>query len=454
MPTEYDNPGNYLGRKFTLEPEDRLALQTAMRALDLRQIDVARISGISQSWLSNLLSGRLPLRDRDALQRVLTDMGNCIDHSLSTGRLDVDTADRLRSGLNFLQERTDGKPLVEAWGSIPVDAANYIHRGNAEIMIKEILVRDCRHWNFSLAITGQPDSGKSTHLGFLKGIATREGVQIAQVDGHGIRNQESTEEKRVRLFGLLTEEIAYSWELPPHEGITHGGRFERYVRTGLQGLSGKDRTAKRLLVIDDIDRLDDPQVIFELLATLKVMGNSKATSGLNYAIAIGLSPNSLELHKTLRSYSIANQIRMGWFDQNLVSKLVDNFKLSDPEQVTQQLYKWFNGQPFLTHLAVAMLFREGKTLDQVYQEALGGKEHFGWHVRNVRNMLARDPELQALFESAVKNGGVDPKNLDIPYILVEYSIATGLLKQDESGILVPGSIFYADLASHLTTDTE
>lgn len=448
MSAEHDSLRRYSGRRFILVPEDRYALKTAMASLGLSQIDVASLNRVSQSWLSNLLAGKLPVRNMDALQRILDDLGNRIDQSASLGRLNSDTAARLRGSLDFLREgtgMTDIKPLVDAWSSIPTGAANYVHRNSAETRIEELLRRDRGNWNFTLAIAGPPDSGKSTHLGFLQGLATGEGVQIAKLDCHGIGNQSSLREK---LFGLLAEEVADSWHLPLPDKITANDRFERYVRNGLRRLSEKDRDAKRLLIIDDIDRLDDPQVIDELLTTLEVGAANKNVRGRQrYALAIGLSPDSLQLFRMLRYSKFGTQIRMEWFDQNQVYELIETFKLRGSEQIAQQLYHWFGGQPFLTHRAVAMLAIEKKTPDRVYQEALAGEGHFGWHVRTVRNMLAKEPDLQALLALTIENGSVDPKDLNIPPFFREYSIATGLLRKGDDGMLFPGSSFYADLAS-------
>lgn len=451
MSVEHDSLRRYSGRRFILVPEDRNALKAAMESLGLSQIDVANLNRVSQSWLSNLLAGKLPVRDRDALQRILADVGNRIDQSASLGRLNGDTAARLRGSLDFLREgtgMTDIKPLVDAWNSIPTGAANYVHRNSAETRIEELLRRDRGHWNFTLAIAGSPDSGKSTHLGFLQGLAIREGVQIAKIDCHDIASENSQIEKRSKLFGLLAEEVADSWHLPLPDEITANDRFERYVRKGLQGLSEKDRAAKRLLVIDDIDRLGNPQVIDELLATLEVgAANKNVRGGPRYALAIGLSPDSLQLFRILRYSEFGTQIRMEWFNQNQVYKLIEAFKLRGSEQIAQQLYQWFGGQPFLTHRAVAMLAIERKTPDRVYQEALAGEGHFGWHVRTVRNMLAKEPDLQALLALTIENSRVDPIDLNIPPFFREYSIATGLLRKGDDGMLFSGSSFYADLAS-------
>lgn len=446
-------------RNFRLQEDQRGGLKHLLRELGIKQEGLAETIGISQSWVSNLLSGTTPQRDRKAMEALVGEVRRTVERRNLQGLLTDEKAQGRytfldgildQSGLNFR------KPIAQPMGYMPVDAANYIPRPDEERALRYMLDRDARHYTFNLLVSGPPDSGKSTIIGYLQNMAGHDKVQVAQVHHNELIKEEERadpEREEKALLNLTAKTMAGAWDLPqPSTGeISHYVQLSHYLR---ESMAKVDPHKRRLLVIDNLEGLRSAALQRKFLAVVDDMFEKMGMMyPAKFAVVLGITPNSQALQDYLDYEKHGSRIEVSWFNQQQVRDLTSAVGGERLVRYSGQLYEQYGGQPFLTHLAATQLADDGRLgSEQVYQQALESPQPFNWHTRSIRKLLATEPDAQALFQLTCEAGSLDLYGLGVSPSLVEYLVKSGLVIEHKDGntrTILPSSKFYGDLGLRL-----
>jgi transcriptional regulator with XRE-family HTH domain len=359
-------------RGYRLSDDDRSFLRSFLTTLNLSQSEFAAAAGISQGWLSQLLSGTRTGAEPVVLDRVVGAAQRLLEKKRESGAITADEADRLSGQLerSFLASTPEETQAISApGGAIPFTAANFVKRLEAERDILQCLKKRA----FTVAVLGPPQTGVTTTLKWMESQSQQAGFEVTYFDCHlaaplqepqrfSSRREEETYEdgQMERFLQLLSQHLSANWNLPSLSGGTTLLGFYKWLRDSLT--SGRYRL--RLLILDGVLALG-PRNALLLLRLVRTIHNEQANMSLNIALGIHLSsPMLYERITRSPQFTVINpRIPLEWFSPDEVLKLTaavlgsredENASggIGSTARAVEMLYRHYRGQPYLTQLAL------------------------------------------------------------------------------------------------------
>jgi len=319
------------GGRLELSGLERARFKEIMQALGLSQKETAPQAGVTEAWLSNLLTGNRKRLKLEMIAKVADFLLGVLWIQRAEGGF-ARHEERAAEDADFLKrfsaERT--RSVHPPGGMVPLDADHYIQREG-----KPQLSR------FSYAVqifSGPPQVGISSALARYEAQALTQGRETLWFDGYGWDSQ--------KLPGALAEQMCLEWELPkPHQEINSLRDLRFWITKSLK----QQPKRELLLVVDDIASLGDMPQSENVITQWKSFAESIqlhcARERLNLHVAIALpyivwgNPSS----------EIIPQIEIEWFTLSECRTLSHQLgKDWDPK-----IYAHAGGQPYLTHAAIA-----------------------------------------------------------------------------------------------------
>lgn len=460
-----DNAEREKTTSIRLTSEQGAKLKTLMKMLKVRQEVLAGQIRVSQPWLSNLLTGRSPVRNLSGVKALVNNLRYAVAQRSTEGRFKDQDVTGINNFLNSILRWIDlGPAIAEPKGSIPINAVNYIHRQPEETAVQRVLDQDKGNYRFLLTVTGTPDSGKHSLVNFLADIAQSNRVQIVEIHcGIVARRNITPEAEEALVSNYVVESLASGWDLkvPAQGQIISFPDVARWYRLATLGTPPR---AKRLFIFNGIEDLQHAEVQRKLLHVSEIMHNNDAYRSTGSAFVLVVTPKTLSLQRALeQTDAYHNGVRVGWFDLEQVGKLTAVLEIPNAEQLSQELFAQYGGQPALTHVA-AMLLSDDPTLtpESVYQMALAGEGQFGRHVNRIKTLVSHSEEGFILYPKEgdyflsgisvrwyVSQGmEIDLSAFNISQARINYLLCLGLFEVSEEGkkrLLKPRTKFYRDL---------
>lgn len=345
---------------FRLTSKIREDLVSLIKKLEVRQKDVAESLGISQSWVSNLVSGAAPVRDINAVKEVVTFLESRLN---AKQRLGVIKASEYEMAYILLEAiLTEAgidavRPQVEASGSISIDARNYV-RTSSEAKILDALSRDRGNSTLSLMITGSPDSGKSTAAGFfINEYRQRMGDRIANISMRAITDlyrDKPVEELHLGIFRSMARVIDVAWPLKDKIDSAEQSRVRGEIEDEMdfvfwfdERMKGSNRIDHSALLVEDIDKLP-VGLSGAVIKTLSVLTEHRVFNRHKFSIVGVLSPTRKDIVGALGFWGNLLPVGVEWFNQDETLKLMHACFGRDDQRFAN-IYELTAGQPLLTH---------------------------------------------------------------------------------------------------------
>lgn len=341
-----------MARQIDLSDEDRRFLNEIIRVLGFTQKNLADLTDVAQPWLSQVLTGRRRSVDGEMLEKVSARLAEDLKARKATDEFSDDQA---RIALDFLTRFTSvaltPRASRPAGGTVPIDARHYVKRKDDDDSLGALQVLP-----FSMIVRGPAQCGKSSLLARLEFKAREIGIETAWFDPtipiipatDSVKQQASINAIAASDLG---EYLQAQWDLdPPRDGTLDSiAKVFRWLSKALAAT----RSKPRLLIFDDIARLGAGAIQDWLSRFVRPM-QKEAAQGLQLSIAVGMTyqfgPEFERwlVHKSSDVYW-SPRVLLDWFD----SKQSDQLEQSSGEGVfpSGSLYKFFAGQPYLTHAA-------------------------------------------------------------------------------------------------------
>lgn len=444
------------------EAEQRAGLRSLIKVLGFTQQDLCLQIGIAQSWISNLLRGVTPVRDLQKVGVLVNELRQTLKQRLYRGQRTSSevVANRLLDGILAKIGVDYRSPLTEPLGSIPVDAKNYLHRPE-ETAIRRVLNHDAGNYRFSLVVTGPPDSGKFSLVNLLGDVAYLEGVDVNSIDFR-IFAESSVDEKTEEslVVDYMVKSLAATGlhsAVPASDDIKTFSDISIWYGRAIQQARPGD---KRLFLFTGLDSLRHEGVKARFLYLLENLRFWQSTLEAGSAFVTVVTPETLALHRVIEGTG-SMPIQVGWFDLEQVKKLTAVLEIPNAEQLSNELFESYGGQPALTHVA-AMLIRDNPELtsDRIYQMALAGEGQFWGHVDRIRRLIHWGGNVHSCLKQELNSLGlsfsryisgeleIDLSTLNIYREQLDYLLGLGLFmikEEDGKRLLKPRTKFYRDL---------
>jgi hypothetical protein len=362
-------------------------LDEARKALKLSQTEIARRTGLPQATISNLLRGQAVQKESIlAVLKVLTEM---IGARRAFGGLSEDVGETARLSQAIQKAYTfcassGSAPGVKAHpgGGMPTNAVNRLDRPALWHEMEEAL----KDHPFSMAVDGPFQAGKTTLLLQLAETARREGFAVAFFDCIIVPEGQPSSV----LFSGLARTLASQWgvelsAVPPADTFS----FTQWLLARRRA----QPEPKGILILDQITDLE-MTLIDELESVIRGLHNQRGWLNLSFVVA--RCPKSSGAHDWMlksRGY-FHPTIEVGWLDEEQVQNLVElHPECPQSPEVAIRLFKEFQGQPYLTHVAIDRLGRSSITTtdtekcDEVLEESRRHEGSFGWFCREMKRAL-------------------------------------------------------------------
>jgi transcriptional regulator with XRE-family HTH domain len=412
----------------SLSADLRARLETTRRILGLSQAELSNMAGISQGNVSNCLQGRNVRVD--SVRRLLSAFASGVAGAGERG-VSPDQVKDLQIAVEAARRAIDGnvetRPYLARPGApMPENAANRIER-----LEDRKLVQALDDAPFTAAVVGPPECGKSTLLGLLAAEAQRRGFTVVEFDARLLPVEEHDEanglaaeelgypdhrpdqqsaggrdpEGRIaEFFGALAEEIALALSVDvPDEKIEtrlHLSRFLKQVRLR--------RPAPPLLIIVDHASVIDV-AIEDLAQVCRSLDAQKGRTQMSWAIEASVFSEHRRLG-VLSRLGASPLVHLGWLRlEEEVEKLAASYDLGQHREVVEQIWEWFEGQPFLTHTAFSRVREvcgvEGTPEDRAWKKVVAQiescEEEFKQHISRLKTIVSAavrtDSEWQGIF---------------------------------------------------------
>ncbi len=370
---------------ITLIDEVRLALAQSLRALRLSQSQWGKRSNVSPAVVSNLLTGKAPVREADRVSRLCGTMLQQLGEQKAKGLMKEDEVRSTEAAVEILRDvfHIAGATLISPPGApVPATAINYIPR-REEKRVREIL----RTPPFTLLLKGPPDSGKTTLLLALGSAAQNEGYRVSMQDAVLWGEDRPTP----LLFESLLRGLKEDWDLGDALSLEDEA-LKAPVNTLVSALAWVDGQASRpergyLLVLDDITRLALP-VLQRVGNFIRVLDNARKGKGLRVSVAVEAGPRAMvdDYISELSAVMKATVETIEWFTRNDVQSLMGTLR-KEPSHA-EALWNLFQGQPLLTHQA-AWLLDDTTSADKVEEWAMEGREGFRRHLHRLADVVGQ-----------------------------------------------------------------
>jgi hypothetical protein len=397
-----------MGRQINLSHDDRLLLREILDDLGLDQKGLAWQAEVTQSWLSQIFTGRRTNVDGKMLERI----ANVLIKGLQNYKSDSPFPEgRTRVILEFLNRFTaaadsvGATKLYQPGGPVPVDARYYISRPEDNKLLEAI-----NQMPFTMLVRGPVQCGKSSLLARLEHKARLLGIETAWFDPKLLiiqtpQNVREQPDINVMAAMALSELLQVQWRLEQSpDGRTNSvAKLFNWLSQALASTA----TKSRLLILDDLSCIGGQAVEEWLSYFVRALHNKRATGGPQLSIAVGLTNHfgsnfSRRLHYLSSIVYWWPSIELSWLTNTQVTKLEDTIVGSALE--TEDLYRLFAGQPYLTHAAaVDFGFRESvrnwiNNSSEINAQPVRGSQSYERHLSAIRRAIL-GPTLEAEHDS-------------------------------------------------------
>lgn len=330
----------------TALPADiRARLETTRRVLGLSQGDLSTMAGISQGNVSNCLQGRNVRTD--SLRRLLSAFASAVasadDHGVSP-----EQAKELHHAIDAARRAVDGNVegqlhFARPGAPLPESAANRIER-----LEDQKLLRALEDAPFTAAVMGPPECGRTTLLQLLVSEAQRRGFAVVDFDARILEVEDIEDDSTSKFFHELAYDVATLLGVEPPKVEGRLGFLRFLLTTRLQ------RPAPPLLIV--VDHTSEVHLALEDLAEVcRILDAKKGRTQMSWVI----EASALDSRKrigVLSRLAPSPVVELEWFSREQYEDFARLYELKKPSQV-EDLWNWFEGQPFLTHAALSR-FRE------------------------------------------------------------------------------------------------
>jgi hypothetical protein len=339
-------------RQLQLSVDDARLLRDIIEELALERTKLSKLSQVSTGWLSTVLGARWQ-QTKTVEAEMLTRVADVLIGHLRQRPLKPKLSEeRVKAIASFLSRYTESATklmppkVYAAGGPLPVDADHYIERPLADGKLFYALQAPA----FTMIARGPVQSGKSSLLAQLEAKARAKGWETSSFNpwvGSALDGKQPLD-----IFALTATSLAKTleaeWGLDPPTG--RGIEFREDLSNWL--LSALDSAVRkpRLLILDDIGTLG-AKTGEEWLSFVRLITNKRAPRDIQISLAIGMTHHfgpyyvrMLEDQSSVVSWD--PKIELDWLSPEQAEKI---------EKVvagqTLNLYKIFQGQPYLTHAA-------------------------------------------------------------------------------------------------------
>lgn len=385
----------------SLSADLRARLETTRRILGLSQVELSNMAGISQGNVSNCLQGRNVRID--SIRRLLSAFASAVagagEHGVSSDQA-RELQRAVEAARRSIHDNVDTQPYLARPGApMPENAANRMERQEDRALLQAL-----DDAPFTAAVVGPPECGKSTLLGLLAAEAQRRGFTIVEFDtrlvfperdrhpeGSARKNEEEADpdQQIARFFGELAEEVALALGVDLPETIEDRLDFSRFLkRVRLR------RPAPPLLIIVDHASVVDV-ALDDLAQVCRALDAHKGRTQMSWAI----EASAYSEHRRLAVLSRlvpSPLVTLRWFDEDGVRTLAGAYGIDQALPLVQDIWTWFEGQPYLSHNAISRTSELGglKKIDhqQAWQEVAAEVKHcregFGQHINRLKASLS------------------------------------------------------------------
>jgi transcriptional regulator with XRE-family HTH domain len=389
---------------LSLSPEIRVQLETARRILGLSQAELSSMAGLSQGNVSNCLQGKVVRIE--SLHRLLSAFAAAVASATERG-VPPEHAAELQKVIETARRSVDGASeeavyLARPGGPMPENATNRIRRPEDQLLLGAL-----DDAPFTAAVTGPPESGKSTLLGLLAAEARRRGFAVAELDAMMILppgKEEASDED-----GDLSD--VFFRELAEEVGRTLGERPEerqRWTRFDLLRFL-KDTRLRRpapplLIVVDHASRIE--LALEELVQVCRTLDAHRGRTQMSWAIEASDLPGNHRLG-VLSRLAPSPLVELGWLTPDQLKEMAKLYGVDDRSRL-DELWSWFLGQPFMTHAALTR-FRDLSSVMgdeaswlQVREELEGGGDiELSKHLKRLRARIRASSILKAEYPQVI-----------------------------------------------------
>lgn len=329
-----------------------------MEMLDLSQDKIAKKVGVSQSFVSRLGQAGGEGFDSDKLDSFLKGLAQLVRDGVDNGDPNFKAIEKEILFLANVNRRS--QPIdFDPGDFVPVDSKYYIERsGLDDTLLNDALRRPA----FAATIQGPVQSGKTSLLRQLEARAKRIGIQTAWFDAMVCVREfgpgSNPDAILLTFLQSLYNQLQVEWALEEIEhDLNTPQRFNNWLRFALATTKGRPR----LIVIDDLRHLGT--ATSEKLETevLRPLYNLRSQ---DYAISFAVGRTfqfgpqfgrSLDRNSSIVKWNYP--IEVDWFRLESEpdkggSELTRFCRTQGKEQYALALGNFFQGQPYLTHLAL------------------------------------------------------------------------------------------------------
>ena len=202
-----------MGRTIDLAEGDGQLLREIYEDCGLSQKELARIAGVKQSWLSNVVTGNRREVDHDMIEKVASNLVPVVIRSLAEGKLHEDRgpiALALLSRLTPAAAAVVPQRVYRPGSRLPDNAAHFVRRPEEKTVMDLLL----GNRPFAVCISGPVQCGKTGLLARLESKAKEKGTETAWFDPRSVTGREV----EANVARGLAEQLQIQWGLDEPKG--------------------------------------------------------------------------------------------------------------------------------------------------------------------------------------------------------------------------------------------
>lgn len=316
---------------------------------------------LSQGFVSNLMSGK-PISKVDKVGLVVNGIREVVKQRVSEGGLAPAEANRIHRLADDLEAHfglrvRSRRPLPGE--TITRDTLAYIDREVTYIAWRmsssTSFERILSSVPLAMCIYGPIQSGLTSYMRNLTHEMENVGIEVLLVDakmaGRFVQDPEVLAEVILRELGHTMADL---WDFAPiskDDNPVKGSQFATWL---VGEARRKPHRGKRLIAIDGLPNVPK-EAGLKLLDILRTV----AQRGANYNVPSSLlclpyeTPDSNELIYSSKKFAIG--VEVDWFTEGEVQQFCNTLLPETLEEAWRDLYAYFGGQPYLTHVCVQLL---------------------------------------------------------------------------------------------------
>jgi transcriptional regulator with XRE-family HTH domain len=338
-----------------LNQNDRHRLSQIVDLLGLNQREAAARVGVTQPWLSRLLSGGRENPEAEKFFPFVENLSNALLDSQEAG--DTPRAD-IQNAVEYLRNfNPEFEPPFNPGAVVPLESSKYIERG----VDTELLDRLLKKETFCAQVRGPVQTGKTSLLRRLEAKAADKNFHTSWFDTKlsitDVQRVRHTNELVVELARLLHDQLVADWSLGESSlEILSPQRLNNWLKVEL----ATTKNRPRLLILDDLSYLGPEAADALEIAILRPIANWQG-QGYNISFVVGTTLQfGPEFQRKLDEVSSIVKwdatLETAWFNhserRDFYSELTgESAELDSSEDVdlVKALDVFAAGQPLLTH---------------------------------------------------------------------------------------------------------